>query len=184
MNSSRQTDTWPSPLRVARAERTLYIRAAGWPSAGCRRPSVWWPLPKTDQPVIRRTCSSPPLVCTSKARPTCPPPLHLPTATDGTSGFDSFHGHNKKAETILRALPVMKTVPENVPKQAEGHPEEVRCVASGPGWGGKHSYRGERLEIAQGCGRRRGWSPRHTAAARRGGPPPSNRSNHLPPSPT
>mmetsp|Transcript_61628 Transcript_61628/g.169415 ORF Transcript_61628/g.169415 Transcript_61628/m.169415 type:complete len:417 (+) Transcript_61628:45-1295(+) len=44
---------------------------------------------------------------------------------DGTSGFDSFHGHNKKAETILRALPVMKTVPENVPKQAEGHPEEL-----------------------------------------------------------
>lgn len=44
---------------------------------------------------------------------------------DATSSFETFHGHNKKAEIILRALPEMKEKPADVPEQAEGHAEEL-----------------------------------------------------------
>ena len=118
-----------------------------------------WPPPKTDN---RRAMAA-------EAYPTTRaylkrPPTHLSTATDGTSGFDSFHGHNKKAETILRALPVMKTVPENVPKQAEGHPEEVRFIACFT-WRTRHTWKAvrnrERLQSPSSV------EPRCTATVRR-----------------
>mmetsp|Transcript_15146 Transcript_15146/g.19639 ORF Transcript_15146/g.19639 Transcript_15146/m.19639 type:complete len:422 (-) Transcript_15146:188-1453(-) len=43
---------------------------------------------------------------------------------DGTTGFESFHGHNKKkAETFLKSIPQLKKEPEKQTPQTNGHVE-------------------------------------------------------------
>mmetsp|Transcript_1975 Transcript_1975/g.4235 ORF Transcript_1975/g.4235 Transcript_1975/m.4235 type:complete len:424 (-) Transcript_1975:202-1473(-) len=47
---------------------------------------------------------------------------------DGTTGFESFHGHNKKAEKFLAALPELTEAPKEAAKQAEGHVEATSAM--------------------------------------------------------
>lgn len=47
---------------------------------------------------------------------------------DGTTGFESFHGHNKKADAYLKAIPQLKEPPKSVPAQSEGHVEAMSAM--------------------------------------------------------
>lgn len=51
--------------------------------------------------------------------------LEMFQGLDGTSGFESFHGHNEKANKYLKSLPVLKEPPADAVKQAEGHVEAM-----------------------------------------------------------
>jgi len=51
--------------------------------------------------------------------------LNLFLGMDATTGFESFHGHSKKAYALLKSIPVLTETPENVPKQSEGHVEAM-----------------------------------------------------------
>lgn len=47
---------------------------------------------------------------------------------DGTSGFESFHGHSAKATKLLKATPVLEKPPSEVAAQAEGHVEAMSAM--------------------------------------------------------
>lgn len=47
---------------------------------------------------------------------------------DGTTGFESFHGHNLKADKFLKALPELKEPPKEQTPQAKGHVEATSAM--------------------------------------------------------
>jgi fatty acid desaturase len=51
-----------------------------------------------------------------------------PPSQDGTTSFESFHGHNKKALNYLKAIPVLEKAPKSVPEQSEGHVEAMSAM--------------------------------------------------------
>jgi len=44
---------------------------------------------------------------------------------DGTTSFEAFHGHNKKALNYLKGLPQLDKKPNSAPEQTEGHVEAM-----------------------------------------------------------